>query len=107
MTIFQIISSFLIGQILKVVLDQKLFPELTINTVVQGSILGPTVFLLLINDIPDVVLSNIAIYANVTTLYSDCEKASDTCKQLEMSLDLESDLRDTVEWESRWLVTFF
>ena len=105
--IFQIISSFLSGRRLKVVLDGKSSPEFAINAgVPQGSILGPTLFLLFINDLPDIVLSKIAIYADDTTLYCSCDKASDMWKQVEMSSGLESDLRDTVEWGNRWLVSF-
>ena len=87
--IFQIISSFLSGRRLKVVLDGKLSPEFAINAgVPQGSILGPTLFLLFINDLPDIVLSKIAIYADDTTLYCSCDKASDMWKQVEMSSSL-------------------
>ena len=105
--ILNIISSFLTNRRLRVVLDGKSSPEFAINAgVPQGSILGPTLFLLFINDLPDDVVSRIAIYADDTTLYSSSDKASDIWKQLEMSAELESDLRDTVEWGKRWQVTF-
>ena len=42
----------------------------------QGSILGPTLFLLYINDLPDEAICNIAIYADNTTLYTKCDHAS-------------------------------
>ena len=56
--------------------------------------------------IPDDVISNIAIYADDTTLYSKCDQASDLWRQLESASELESDLRDTMDWGRKWLVDF-
>ena len=64
------------------------------------------VLLLYINDLPDDVICNIAIYADDTTLYSKCDQASDLWQQLELASELESDLRDTVDWGRKWLVDF-
>ena len=64
----------------------------------QDSIFAPKLFLLHINDLPDNVICDIAIYADDTTLYSKCDQASDLWQQLELASELESDLRDTVDW---------
>ena len=89
------------------VLDGKSSQEYPVNAgVPQGSILGPTLFLLYINDLPDDVICDIAIYADDTTLCSKCDQASDLWQQLELASELESDLRDTVDWGRKWLVDF-
>ena len=76
--IFGLISSFLSNRRLRVVLDGKSSQEYPVNAgVPQRSILGPTLFLLYINDLPDDVICNIAIYADDSTLYSKCNQASE------------------------------
>ena len=70
------------------------------------SILGPTYFLLYINGLSDDVICNIGIYVDDTKLYSKFDQASDQWQQLELASELESDLRDTVHWGSKWLINF-
>ena len=81
--IFGLISSFLSNRRLRVVLDGKSSQEYPVNAgVPQWSILGPTLFLLYINDLTDDVICDIAIYADDTTLYSKCDQTSDLWQQL-------------------------
>ena len=62
-----IISSFLQERTMKVVHDGQTSASYVINAgVPQGSVLGPTLFLLFINDLPDGALSRIGIYADDT-----------------------------------------
>ena len=79
------------------VLDGNSSQEYPVNArVPQGSILGPTPFLLYMNDLPDDICDT-AIYTDDTTLNSKCDQASDLWQQLELAFALESDLQDTVD----------
>ena len=103
--IFGSISSFLSSRRLRVILDGKSSQEHPVNAgVPQCSILGTTLFLLHINDLPDDGVCNIAIYADDTTVYSYCNQASGLWQQLELAAELESDLRDTVDWAGSGLL---
>ena len=79
------------------VLNGKSSQEYPVNArVPQGPILGPTHFLLYINDLPNDVICNVAILSEDTTLYSKCDEASDLWQQLVLASALESDLGDIV-----------
>ena len=65
----------------------------------QGSVLGPILFLICINDITDDLATNPCIYADDTTLL---EVVSDPV----ISTDrLNNDLLKISEWSDRWLMT--
>ena len=102
--IFGLVSSFLSNMWVWLVLNGKLAQEYPVNAgVPQGSILGSKIFLIYINDLPDDVICNIAIYADDSTLYSKCDQISNLW-QLELAFGLESDLRDAVDWGRTRLV---
>ena len=89
------------------VLDGKSSQEYPVNAgAPQGSICGPTLFLLYINDLPDDVICDIAIYGDDTTLYSKCDQAFYLWQELGLASELESDLQDNVDRGKKWLVNF-
>ena len=93
----------------QVVLNGKSLQEYPVSTrFPEGSILGPTLFLLQTysNGIPDDAICNIAIYADNTSLCSNCYQASDLWQQLELASKLESDLQDNVKQGRKWLLDF-
>ena len=88
------------------VLNGKSSQEYPVNTgVPQGSILGPTLFLLYINDLADDVIFDIAIYADDTTLCSKCDQAPVLWQQLELGSELNL-ICEKLDWSKKVLVDF-
>ena len=89
------------------VLDENYLQKYPVDSgFLEGSIHGPTLFLLYINHFPDDVIFNIVHYANDTTLYSYCDQAFVLWQELELTFELESDLRDAKDYSRIWLVDF-
>ena len=102
--IFGLIYFFLSNRQLRVVMDGKCSQKHRVNArVPQSSIFSPMLFLLRINDLPDDVICNIAIYDDDPTLYSKWDQASDLWQELELASEIKSDLQDTVKWGKKWL----
>ena len=74
------------------VLSQEL-PVL--SGVPQGSILGPLLFLLFVNDLPNVT-AGVSLYADDTTLIRSSPKSNT------LLVDLQSGINAVVEWMSSW-----
>ncbi len=94
------IKSFLIGRSQTVVLDGENSSEVPVTSgVPQGSVLGPLLFLLYINDLPDSITSQVRLFADDTAVYLTMNDQSD-CKQLQTDLD------HLMEWEGKWDMEF-
>ena len=65
----------------------------------QGSVLGPYLFLLYINGMPDTIQSNIRLFTDDTTMYLTVSNQTD-CQVLQ------KDLNRLENWEREWLMSF-
>ena len=94
------IKEFLAGRTQKVVLDGEESPSSpVISGVPQGSVLGPILFLVFINDLPDSIKSTVRLFADDTIAYRVVASNEDCAR-------LQKDLDEMVEWERRWGMEF-
>ena len=94
------ITSWLSGRFQKVVLDgQASDPVPVLSGVPQGSVLGPVLFLIFINDLPENIRSSVRLFADDCVLYRNIEYPTD-CQILQ------DDLNSLAQWEADWQMKF-
>jgi hypothetical protein len=99
----QWIGSYLNNRRIQVVVGGQTSVEKSINaSVPQGSILGPTLFLIYIDDLGDNLRNAILLYADDSTLY--CEVQKDALDHTVTSMN--ADLEQINQWGLLWKVIF-
>jgi len=94
------IKSFLSQRSQSVVLDGVRSDSVPVTSgVPQGSVLGPALFLIYINDLPSCVASSVRLFADDTVLYRQVETTED-CEALQADLDA------LAKWEEEWDMKF-
>ena len=94
------IDSWLSERSQKVVLDGRASdPVPVLSGVPQGSVLGPVLFLIFINDLPDNIRSSVRLFADDCVLYRNVKSPLD-CQILQ------DDLNSLAKWEMDWQMKF-
>ena len=94
------IRDFLSDRTQEVVLDGTTSTRCSVTSgVPQGTVLGPLLFLVYINDMPSCVQSPARLFADDCLVYKKI-RSQDDC------IALQEDLQKLQEWEERWLMQF-
>ena len=105
--------SYLTGRKQRVVIND-VFSDLKaiLAGVPQGSVLGPILFLVFINDLFDSVNNNLDVFADDSTLWAVVplaktdKPAQVAAKRARVAESLNADLRAIESWARKWLVTY-
>ena len=99
--LLNLLSNFLRNRKQRVVLNGQTSSWADVNAgVPQGSILGPLLFLIYINDLADGLSSNAKLFADDTSLFSVVHNANTTAKELN------NDLVKISRWAYQWKMSF-
>ena len=96
------VHSFLTNRTQQVLLEGNMSSSINVTSgVPQGSVLGPLLFLIYINDLPDYIQNNstVKLFADDTIIYHPINNQQD-------SIALQEDLDSLQRWESDWLMHF-
>ena len=93
------IQQWLQGRMQRVVINGRYSDWINVTSgVPQGSVLGPTLFLIFINDLEDGVQSTVLKFADDTKLYTEVTK--------EGGEQVQEDLDKCTEWANQWMMEF-
>ena len=93
-------ESFLTNRVQRVVCDGEISdPKCVLSGVPQGTVLGPLLFLLYVNDIPDNITSTVRLFADDCLVYRKINSPTD--QQL-----LQEDLNKLEHWQNKWQMNF-
>jgi hypothetical protein len=93
-------AAFLLNRTQRVVLGDSISDWLLVlSGVPQGSVLGPLLFLIFINDLVNGIKNNCKLYADDTKVIS-------IIKDIEDNVALQHDMNRLVEWSNKWLIKF-
>lgn len=96
----QWITSFLSSRTQKVVINgTSSSPRQVTSGIPQGSVLGPLLFVVYINDLPDATDSPTYLFADDTKIYRRVTNDQE-------SKELQDDINNLQEWSDRWLLKF-
>ena len=74
-------------------------PTSVLSGIPQGSVLGPVLFVLYINDLPETVKSDILLFADDTKIMRTITTREDACT-------LQNDIDSLQHWSHKWLLNF-
>ena len=98
--VYEWIRNFLLNRRQRVVLNNsKSTWSEVISGVPQGSVLGPILFILYINDLPDIISCVSKLFADDTKLYRSVDSYDD-------SNTIQMDLYELDNWSSSWQMEF-
>ena len=91
---------FLHGRNQQVIIDgETSSPAEVTSGVPQGTVLGPTLFLIYINDIAENIKSNIRLFADDCVVYRQIDSTQD-------HVILQEDLNNLFDWSNTWQMKF-
>lgn len=94
------IQDFITGRKQRVVLQNSKSRVCSVTSgVPQGSVLGPTLFLVYINDLPDTLTCSVSLYADDTLLYQDVTSDQDSAK-------FQRNIDAVQKWSQKWMMPF-
>ena len=100
-SLFTLLGDYLTNRYQRVVLNGHVSDWMMLNAgVPQGSVLGPLLFLVYINDLTDNISSDMRLFADDSSLFTCVKGVDDT------QLKLVQDLNTIANWGYQWKMTF-